>query len=74
MAQHPALMAGRAAVITGGASGIGLAAAKRFAAMVMKICLADVSREALDRAATSCPERLLSRCRPTSADRRMCSG
>ena len=55
MAQHPALMAGRAAVITGGASGIGLAAAKRFAAMVMKICLADVSREALDRAAHQLP-------------------
>ena len=55
MAQHPALMAGRAAVITGGASGIGLAAAKRLAAMGMKICLADVSREALDRAAHQLP-------------------
>ena len=38
-------------VITGGASGIGLAAAKRFAALGMKICLADLSDEALDRAA-----------------------
>ncbi|HEU0216359.1 MAG TPA: SDR family NAD(P)-dependent oxidoreductase, partial [Stellaceae bacterium] len=38
-------------MITGGASGIGLAAAKRFAALGMKICLADLSREALDRAA-----------------------
>ena len=55
MAQHPALMAGRAAVITGGASGIGLAVAKRFAAMGMKICLADVSQEALDRAAHQLP-------------------
>ena len=50
MAQHPALAEGRAAVITGGASGIGLAAAKRFAALGMKICLADLSQEALDRA------------------------
>jgi NAD(P)-dependent dehydrogenase (short-subunit alcohol dehydrogenase family) len=50
MPQHPALTAGRAAVITGGASGIGFAAAKRFAASGMKICLADLSEEALDRA------------------------
>ena len=33
MPQHPALAEGRAAVITGGASGIGFAAAKRFAAL-----------------------------------------
>jgi NAD(P)-dependent dehydrogenase (short-subunit alcohol dehydrogenase family) len=51
MPQHPALTAGRAAVISGGASGIGLAAAKRFAALGMKICLADLHQEALDRAA-----------------------
>jgi NAD(P)-dependent dehydrogenase (short-subunit alcohol dehydrogenase family) len=50
MTQHPALAEGRAAVITGGASGIGLAAAKRFAALGMRICLADLSEEALDRA------------------------
>ena len=50
MPQHPALVEGRAAVITGGASGIGFAAAKRFAALGMKICLADLSGEALDRA------------------------
>lgn len=50
MPQHPALMAGRAAVITGGASGIGFAAAKRFAALGMKICLADLSAKALDQA------------------------
>jgi len=51
MPQHPAFAEGRAAVITGGASGIGLAAAKRFAALGMRICLADLSQEALDRAA-----------------------
>ena len=51
MPQHPAFAEGRAVVITGGASGIGLAAAKRFAALGMKICLADLSEEALDRAA-----------------------
>ena len=50
MTQHPALAVGRAAVITGGASGIGFAAAKRFATLGMKICLADLSEEALDRA------------------------
>jgi NAD(P)-dependent dehydrogenase (short-subunit alcohol dehydrogenase family) len=48
---HPALAAGRAAVITGGASGIGLAAAKRFVALGMKVCLADLDPAALDRAA-----------------------
>jgi NAD(P)-dependent dehydrogenase (short-subunit alcohol dehydrogenase family) len=51
MLQHPALSEGRVAVITGGASGIGLAAAKRFASLGMKICLADLSQDALDRAA-----------------------
>jgi NAD(P)-dependent dehydrogenase (short-subunit alcohol dehydrogenase family) len=47
MANHPALAPGRAAAITGGASGIGLAAAKRFAAMGMKVAIADVDANAL---------------------------
>jgi NAD(P)-dependent dehydrogenase (short-subunit alcohol dehydrogenase family) len=48
MNTHPALAAGRAAVVTGAASGIGLAAAVRFAAMGMKVCIADVSAAALE--------------------------
>jgi NAD(P)-dependent dehydrogenase (short-subunit alcohol dehydrogenase family) len=48
---HPALSAGRAAVITGAAGGIGLAAAIRFASIGLKVCLADLSPEALERAA-----------------------
>jgi NAD(P)-dependent dehydrogenase (short-subunit alcohol dehydrogenase family) len=51
MSNHPALAFGRVAVITGAASGIGLAAAKRFAALGMKICMADLSSDALGKAA-----------------------
>ncbi len=38
---HPALKPGNVAVITGAANGIGLAAAKRLAAMDLRVCLAD---------------------------------
>ena len=51
MAQHPAIQPGRAAVITGAASGIGLAAARRFAAMGMKVVIADLAGDQLHRAA-----------------------
>lgn len=48
MAQHPALSEGRTAVITGAASGIGLAAAERMADFGMKIIMADVNEAALE--------------------------
>src|ERR1700737_5250401 len=44
---------GRVAVVTGAASGIGLALAERFAAEGMKVVLADVEIEPLGRAAHS---------------------
>jgi NAD(P)-dependent dehydrogenase (short-subunit alcohol dehydrogenase family) len=56
MQNHPALQPGRAAVITGAASGIGLAAAKRLAALGMKICLADLEGEKLRGAAAKVAE------------------
>jgi NAD(P)-dependent dehydrogenase (short-subunit alcohol dehydrogenase family) len=43
--------AGNCAVVTGGASGIGLAAAKRFAAIGLNVVIADLPGERLDRAA-----------------------
>jgi NAD(P)-dependent dehydrogenase (short-subunit alcohol dehydrogenase family) len=51
MAPHPALTAGRCAVITGAASGIGRAVALRLAGSGMRVVLADLEGEALDQAA-----------------------
>lgn len=47
---HPAIGQGRVAVVTGGASGIGLAAVVRFASMRMRVCVADLAGPALDAA------------------------
>lgn len=48
---HPALKPGSVAVVTGGASGIGLAAALRFARLGLKVCVADLDGDPLARAA-----------------------
>jgi NAD(P)-dependent dehydrogenase (short-subunit alcohol dehydrogenase family) len=48
---HPALVPGSVAVVTGGASGIGLASALRLAAMGLKVCVADLGAEKLAAAA-----------------------
>ena len=52
------------AAITGGASGIGLAAAMRFAALGMKVCIADLGGDRL----TSAEAKLSSVARGASAD------
>jgi hypothetical protein len=44
---HPALVPGAVAVVTGGASGIGLACAVRFAAMGLRVCIADLGPDRL---------------------------
>src|SRR6516165_9715643 len=48
---HPAMSPDHVAVITGGASGIGLAAAMRFAGLGMKVCIADLGADRLAEAA-----------------------
>ena len=50
---HPALVAESVAVVTGGASGIGLAAATEFARRGMRVVLADVRRALLDDASAA---------------------
>lgn len=53
MPNHPAIAPGRVAVITGGAGGIGLAAAKRLASLGLRIVIADVDQAGLDAAAAA---------------------
>ncbi|CDY78538.1 Oxidoreductase [Caballeronia glathei] len=48
---HFAFTPGSVAVLTGGASGIGLAAAKRFAQRGLRVCIADLGADRLARAA-----------------------
>ena len=48
---HPVLVPGAVAVVTGGASGIGLAAARRFAELGLRVCVADLGAERLADAA-----------------------
>ena len=48
--QHPVFQAGRVAVITGAASGIGLATALYCASLGMRLCLADTNAEGLESA------------------------
>jgi len=47
---HPVLAPGRVAVVTGAASGIGLAVCKRLAAMGMRVWLVDLDQEKLEKA------------------------
>jgi NAD(P)-dependent dehydrogenase (short-subunit alcohol dehydrogenase family) len=49
---HPALEPGNAAVITGAASGIGLAVARRLAESGLRVCLADLDEAKLKEAAS----------------------
>jgi NAD(P)-dependent dehydrogenase (short-subunit alcohol dehydrogenase family) len=50
---HPVLAQGHVAVVTGGASGIGLAAARRFAGLGMRVCIADIGEDRLEAAKRS---------------------
>ncbi|WP_407187240.1 SDR family NAD(P)-dependent oxidoreductase [Bradyrhizobium centrosematis] len=49
---HPAIVKDNVAVVTGGASGIGFAAAAAFARSGMKVCIADIDQARLAAAAT----------------------
>ena len=53
---HPALVPGAVAVVTGGASGIGLAAARHFAATGMRVAIADLGGDRLGEAAAALAE------------------
>jgi NAD(P)-dependent dehydrogenase (short-subunit alcohol dehydrogenase family) len=49
---HPAMSPNNVAVVTGGAAGIGLAAATKFARLGMKVCIADLQSSRLSEAET----------------------
>ncbi|MEZ5932022.1 MAG: SDR family NAD(P)-dependent oxidoreductase [Alphaproteobacteria bacterium] len=53
---HPALAPDSVAVVTGGAAGIGLAAAKRFASLGLRVCIADLGADRLAEAAAALAE------------------
>ena len=59
---HPALTAGKVAVITGGADGIGLAAAHYYLSIDMRVCIADIDQEKLDASAEALGDVLALRC------------
>lgn len=56
MDQHPALVSGRTAVITGAASGIGLAAAKALVGLGMAVAMVDLPGQKLEAAAKALGE------------------
>jgi len=53
---HPALAPGKVAVVTGAASGIGLAVARRFAGLGMRVCIADRDEARLAEAVAASPD------------------
>ncbi len=53
MSEQQVVAAGNVAVVTGAADGIGLAAAEKFHALGMRVCLADINAEKLAAAADS---------------------
>jgi hypothetical protein len=56
MTTHPALKSGNVAVITGGADGIGLAAARYYKSIGMQVCLADIDADKLESASSDLGE------------------
>src|SRR5690606_36576708 len=56
MDQHPAIAPGHVAVVTGAASGIDLAAARRFASAGMRVVVADIDSDGAERAAAAIRE------------------